>query len=174
MANLVHAMLANQRVNHVLELLDPRERRYVLQVTIGRMPKSSAAKDAGFKTAPKSKAVNAAIQVMHVEMARELVIDLDYINKGIVEAIHMANLQGEPATMIAGYRELGKLGGMYVEKKEISVNVKHLTEEELQELDDAELDELIERADAIELQKNERGEFTIPGTQAGDQAGDTP
>ncbi len=162
MANLAHAMLANERVNHVLELLDPRERRYVLQITIGMMPKSRAANDAGFKSPPKSRAVLQATQVLHIEMARELVIDLDYINKGIVEAIHMAHSASEPMTMIAGYRELGKLAGMYIEKKEINVNVKHLTEEELHELDDAELDEMIERADAIELRKNDRGEFEVP------------
>ena len=155
-------LMQSQPVAHALDLLDPRERRYVLQVTLGRLSKAAAANDAGFKNAPQGQAVQVAVSIIQREMAKELNIDLNFVQRGIFDAVEMARSQGEPMTMIAGYREMGKLSGLYVEKKEIDVNVKYLTQEQLQELPENELDLLIKRADAIELEKNEAGEFVVP------------
>lgn len=160
--NVSQQLLQSNSVAHALDLLDPRERRYVLQVTLGRLSKAAAANDAGYKNAPQGKSVQTAVAIIQKEMAKELGIDLDFVQRGIFEAVEMARSQGEPMTMIAGYREMGKLSGLYVEKKEIDVSVKYLTQEQLQELPEAELDALIKRADAIELEQNEAGEFTIP------------
>jgi histidyl-tRNA synthetase len=157
------ALLQQDTVNHALDLLNQRERRYVLQVTIGRMSQSRAANDAGFKSPPKSMPVRHALNVINTEIAKKLDISLDYIQKGMLEAVQMARSNGEPMVMIAGYREMGKLAGMYIEKKEIEVKIRHLTEEQLQELTNEELDSLIEDADSIELTKNERGEFELEG-----------
>ena len=158
------ALLQQDSVNHALDLLGPRERRYVLQTTIGRMSPSSAAADAGFKAPPKSLSVRHALSVINTEIAKKLDVSLDYIQKGMLEAVQMARHNGEPMTMIAGYREMGKLAGMYIERKELKVEIKHLTEEQLHELTDTELDSLIEHADSIELKKNERGEFELEGS----------
>jgi hypothetical protein len=160
--NVNQHLLQSSAVAHALDLLDPRERRYVLQVTLGRLSKAAAANDAGYKNAPKSQVVQAAVQLIQTEMSRVLNIDLDFVQKGLLEAVEIARSQGEPATMIAGYREMGKLGGLYVEKKEVDVSVRYLTQEQLQELPEAELDHLIKRADAIELEQNEAGEFEVP------------
>lgn len=156
------ALLSAPSVNHALDLLDPRERRYVLQVTMGRLSAAAAANDAGYKNAPQNKKVLAAMRIIQTEMAKVLNVDLDFIQRGIFEAVEIARSNADPGNMIAGYREMGKLTGLYVEKKEINVNVKYLTEEELQDLSEEELDMLIAKADAIELTKNERGEFEIP------------
>jgi len=156
--------MANNSVRNAMEMLDPRQRRYVLQATVGRMSRAAAANDAGFSNPPKSPVVVQAMAVMQDAIASELTIDLDFLQRGMYDAVQMARANGEAMTMIAGYREMGKLAGHYVEKKQIDVNVKHLTEEQLHELTDEELDGLIERAEAIELRKNEKGEFEVPGT----------
>jgi histidyl-tRNA synthetase len=162
MSDLNQTLANDASVNHALDVLDLRERRFVLQATIGRLSQSAAAADAGFKAAPKSKAVTYALQVVQTTMAKELSIDADFVQRGFFDAVQMARTNGEPMTMIAGYREMGKLAGLYVEKKEINVNVRHLTDDQLHELTDDELDNMITRADAIELEKNERGEFEVP------------
>jgi formiminotetrahydrofolate cyclodeaminase len=54
-------------------------------------------------------------------------------------------------SMIAGYREQAKLAGLMIEKKQVDVNVKHISEEDLAEMSEDELNQLIDKADAIEL-----------------------
>jgi hypothetical protein len=160
--NVNQHLLQSNSVAHALDLLDPRERRYVLQVTLGRLSKAAAANDAGYKSAPHGQVVQTAVAIIQKEMAKVLSIDLDFVQRGIFDAVEMARSQGEPMTMIAGYREMGKLSGLYIEKKEIDVNVRYLTQEQLQELPERELNALIEKADAIDLEQNEHGEFVVP------------
>jgi hypothetical protein len=155
-------LLQRSTVQQALDFLNPRERRFVLQSTVGRMPPSSAAADAGYKAPPKSKTVRYALSIINGEIAKTLDIDLDFIQKGMLDAVQIAREKGEPMAMIAGYREMGKLSGMYIEKKEIDVNVRYLTEAQLHELSDEEIDALIEKSDALELKKNDRGEFELP------------
>lgn len=155
-------LLQRDTVQQALDFLNSRERRYVLQTTVGRMPPSAAANDAGYKAPPKSQKVRHALNIINGEIAKTLDINLDFIQKGMLDAVQIARSKGEPMAMIAGYREMGKLTGMYVEKKEIDVNIRYLTEAQLQELSDKELDVLIERSDALELKKNDRGEFELP------------
>lgn len=54
----------------------------------------------------------------HIKQAREVVKDATTLNRldiieGVLEAIDMARLQSEPATMIAGYDKLAKIIGAY-------------------------------------------------------------
>ena len=77
MSDLTQTIINDPGVNHALDVLDIRERRFVLQATIGRMSQSAAAADAGFKAAPKSRAVTYALQVIQTAMSRDLVIDMD-------------------------------------------------------------------------------------------------
>lgn len=67
---------------------------------------------------------------------------------GLKDAIDMAKLMSEPATMIAGYREIGKLCGYYEPKKvDINVNVNgSIAIERMNKMSDAELLKIIEEA----------------------------
>lgn len=67
---------------------------------------------------------------------------------GIKDAIDMAKLMSEPATMIAGFREIGKLCGYYEPKKvDINVNVNgSIAIERMNKMTDAELLKIIEEA----------------------------
>ena len=69
------------------------------------------------------------------------------VMEGFKEAIEMAKLMSEPATMIAGWREIGKMCGYYapVETK-IKIDVSgDVTMRTLTQLSDAELLELIQK-----------------------------
>jgi hypothetical protein len=144
-------LLQSQDVNHALETLNPRERRYVLQVTLGRMSKAEAANDSGFAAPPTGLAVTNAVAVIQRKMSEALVIDFNHVAVGLQDAIELARAKGEPMSMIAGYREQAKLAGLMIEKKQVDVNVKHISEEDLAEMSEDELNQLIDKADAIEL-----------------------
>lgn len=74
-------------------------------------------------------------------------MDRRQVMEGFKEAIEMAKLMAEPATMISGWREIGKLCGYYapVETK-VKIDVTgSVTMKTLTQLSDAELLELIEK-----------------------------
>jgi len=84
-------------------------------------------------------------------MTRKKVMD------GMLEAIEMAKLQAEPATMVNGWREIGRMCGYYAaERKILDINITaKRAVDQLEMLSDGELLEMIERdSDLIE------GEFT--------------
>lgn len=88
---------------------------------------------------------------MRAEMAAQYEADAQMDRKqvmeGFKEAIDMARLMAEPANMIAGWREIGKLCGYYapVETK-LKVDITgNVTMTRLTQMSDAELLELIER-----------------------------
>lgn len=72
---------------------------------------------------------------------------VDVIN-GLKEAIEMARLMSEPATMVSGWREIGKLCGFYEPKKvDVNVNVNGtVVLERMNKMTDAELLKIIEEA----------------------------
>ena len=75
------------------------------------------------------------------QMTRKKVMD------GLLEAVEMAKLMAEPMTMIAGWREIGKMCGYYEPirvKADITVNGA-VVKERLEQLTDAELLELIQK-----------------------------
>lgn len=85
------------------------------------------------------------------DMTRKKVMD------GMLEAIDMAKVQGEPGVMVAGWREIGRMCGYYAaEKKQIDINITaKRAVDKLETMSDAELLEMIEEdSSAIE------GEFT--------------
>lgn len=73
------------------------------------------------------------------QMTRQRVMD------GLLEGIEMAKLMSEPASMISGWREIGKMCGYYEPVKHtLDVNVKgEVTVRQLNALSDAELLKLI-------------------------------
>jgi hypothetical protein len=85
------------------------------------------------------------------QMTRKKVMD------GMLEAIEMAKIQAEPATMVTGWREIGRMCGYYAaEKKVIDINITaKRAVDKLETLSDAELLEMIdEDSETIE------GDFT--------------
>ena len=96
--------------------------------------------------------VDSLIRGMSQTMAaRKKVMD------GMLEAIEMAKLQSEPATMVGGWREIGRMCGYYAAEKrvlDINITAKRAVDK-LETLSDAELLEMIDKdSDMIE------GEFT--------------
>ena len=74
------------------------------------------------------------------QMTRKKVMD------GLLEGIEMAKLAGEPASMISGWREIGKMCGYYepvTRKLDITVN-GNVVLERMNRLSDAELLKLIQ------------------------------
>lgn len=73
------------------------------------------------------------------DMSRQKVMD------GLLEAVEMAKLMAEPATMVSGWREIGKMCGYYEPTKvQVDVNVSgEVSVRQLNNMSDAELLKLI-------------------------------
>jgi len=87
------------------------------------------------------------------EMTRKKVVD------GMKEAIDMARIKADPAVMVAGWREIGRICGFYEpvkHKVEVSVTGKVLVEK-LQTMSDEELLKLAEESENNALE----GEFEV-------------
>lgn len=81
------------------------------------------------------------------EYRESVMMDRRQVMEGLKESIEMAKLMSEPATMIAGWREIGKLCGYYapVETK-VKVDISgDVTMRTLNQLSDAELLDLIQK-----------------------------
>lgn len=74
------------------------------------------------------------------QMTRKKVMD------GLLEAVEMAKLMAEPATMVSGWREIGKMCGYYEPKKvQVDVSVTgNVVHERLNRLSDADLLKIIQ------------------------------
>ena len=86
------------------------------------------------------------------QMTRKRVID------GLLEAIDMAKLVSEPGSMIAGWREIGKMCGYYapVEQKLTIDHTSSVLADRLNKLSDAELLKLIqEEPDVVDVEARE-------------------
>jgi phage terminase small subunit len=75
------------------------------------------------------------------QMTRKQVMD------GLMDAIEMAKLMAEPATMVSGWREIGKLCGYYEPvKRTLDINISgNIVHERMNRLSDAELLKLIQQ-----------------------------
>lgn len=69
------------------------------------------------------------------------------VMEGLIEAVEMAKLMAEPATMVAGWREIGKMCGYYEPvKKKIDINVTgNVAFQRLNKLSDADLLRIIQQ-----------------------------
>lgn len=74
------------------------------------------------------------------QMSRKKVMD------GLLEAVEMAKLMAEPSTMVAGWREIGKMCGYYEPiRARVDVNLKgNLVLDRMNKLSDADLLKLIQ------------------------------
>lgn len=81
------------------------------------------------------------------QMTRKRVMD------GLLDAVDMARLMSEPATMVSGWREIGRMCGYFEPKKvQIDVNVSgSIIHERINSLSDAELLKIIQSPDVTPL-----------------------
>ncbi len=80
-------------------------------------------------------------------------INRKQVMEGLIEAIDMAKLLGEPASMIAGWREVGKMCGFYEPvKRTIDINIQgDVTVKRLERMSDADLLKLIKNDDIADV-----------------------
>lgn len=141
--------------------LTEMQRQFVINIGEHGMNHTAAARAAGFNhptvqgsqlmRQPKIRAAIATAREAYAKasgMTRQKVID------GFIESIDMARIKSDPLTMIAGWREVGKMCGFYEPSKskiEISVNGKVMLEK-LSSMSDAEL---------LQLTQEHAGEFEV-------------
>lgn len=101
-----------------------------------RLPVIAAARNAGYSAMQgyqlvKNPKIIAAIAAARQEYADAARIDRVEVITGFKEAIELARVNGEPMSMIAGWREIGKMCGLYEPEKrsvEISGQVRVSTD----------------------------------------------
>jgi hypothetical protein len=105
----------------------------------------------------KKEKIKVALHYLHKKYEKASQMTRKKVMEGFTEAIEMARAQGEPATMVNGWREIGRMCGYYApEKKILDVNVTaKRAVDVIETMSDAELLEMIENdSEAIE------GEFS--------------
>ena len=133
-------------------LLTEMQAAYVEATLDGKVPKD-AAKIAGYANstanaeAPlRSDAVRTAIAAGRDELSSLTQITRADVIDGIMEAIGLARLNADPATMVKGWTEVGKILGHYapeVKKLEVDMKTGNFTAK-LRALTDEELMNIIE------------------------------
>lgn len=94
----------------------------------------------------KSQAVQLALREARDELSSAAQITRADIINGFMEAINVARLAGDPASMIKGWSETAKVLGLYapeVKKIEMSMNQQRL-QSKFESMSDADLVEIIE------------------------------
>jgi hypothetical protein len=162
-------------VENPLHNLTPQQRRFIDNMLKGQS-QTVAARAAGYSF-PASAAckllgqanIQEGLRYLHKKYEKNADMNRKKVMDGFKEAIDMAKIQGDPATMVSGWREIGRMCGYYApEKKEIDINITaKRAVDKLETLSDAELLEMIENdEEAID------GEYTeiLETTQEQDDA----
>jgi len=140
-------------VHAALSLLTGRQKQFVLAVMVTGLAASAAAVQAGYSSGNhatvlmRNPNVVEAIRVMQIEYAKDLEIGMSEVQQGMLDAIEVARATDNAMAMIAGWRELAKMLGLYTEKKELSINFEN--PEALEEANTADLLKLV-GSDVIE------------------------
>ena len=138
-------------------LTEPQN-RFVRHYVEDRMTQTAAARAAGFNRAGSTAydmlrhpKIQRAIAERRAEYAAASMITKRMVMEGFQEAIAMAKLQAEPLTMIAGWREIGKLCGFYEPTKaELKITANgQVLHRRLSALSDDELLKLAESDDNV-------------------------
>jgi len=150
-----------------VQFLDPRERIFVEHVALGAT-QLVAAEAAGYQHAKKlayrilkRPHVARAVKYLADEHRKAANMDRKKVMQGFLDAIEMAKVQAEPATMVNGWREIGKMCGLYEpEKKTVDVNIsgKRMIAK-LEMLTTEELFELAAESEAVDAEFEE-----VPGS----------
>jgi phage terminase small subunit len=141
-------------------VLDHKHRALVDGLFAG-LTKSQAAKRAGLSVDGSLRRILERPEV--TEYARRLQekeqakwrITREQVTQGLMEAIQDAKMLEEPNTQINGWRELGRLHGLYeAEEKKVTLSVEK--QERMRQIEDASDDELLDFIDAPVIE----GDFT--------------
>jgi phage terminase small subunit len=135
-----------------MHYLTDQQRIFVEAIVRGDEPKLAARK-AGYAT-PESQCrqilkgpkIEAAIRFAYQKYAKAAQMTRQKVMDGLIEAIGMAKLQSDPAVMVAGWREIGKMCGFYapeVKKIDISITTKRVVDQ-LETLSDDDLLKLVD------------------------------
>ncbi len=95
----------------------------------------------------RDEKVLAYIQEVRTELEEEFKITRKDVIKGMIRAVRQADIQGEPMTQIAGWREIGKMEGMYApQQHEHTVNGEiHHMDRDLRSKSTSELEKILEQ-----------------------------
>ena len=100
-------------------------------------------------------AISSAIEARQRVDATRLSVDRNSVLTGLLEAVEMAREQLNPAGMVAGLREIGKLMGFYIDRVKVDVDLTGQQERRRMEaMTDAELLAItgqVDRTDALGL-----------------------
>ena len=129
--------------------MTPRQERFVQEYLIDRNGAAAAVR-AGYSPRTSrqiahkllTKAdVAAAVRQGEAQLAAEAQLAREEVLRGLLAAIDMARVQGDPAAMIAGWREIGRMCGYYApERKQISLTGEsHKLQTQLEALSDTDL-----------------------------------
>lgn len=113
--------------------LTEMQRLFVMNFVDNQMTQTAAARAAGFSGNPGTTAyelmrhpkIERAIAERRAEYAAASQVTKKRVIDGFLESIEMAKIKADPLTMIAGWREVGKMCGFYEPTKtkvEVSVN----------------------------------------------------
>ena len=124
-----------------------------VDATLHGKTKEQAAHEAGYANpymaganVEKSEAVRLALKEARDELSSAAQISRADVLDGFMEAINLARLSADPATMIKGWSEVGKMLGYYApetKKIELSANTKRL-QSKYEAMTDEELMRVIE------------------------------
>ena len=93
-------------------------------------------------------AISSAIEARQRVDATRLSVDRNRVLTGLLEAVEMAREQRNPAGMVAGLREIGKMMGFYTDRVKVDVGVTDQQERRRMEaMTDAELLAMVQQVD---------------------------
>jgi hypothetical protein len=141
--------------------LTVQERKFVEAFAAG-LNQTQAARAAGYKDPSgtgssllRRDEIRAAVMMERAKLEEAAQLTRKDVVAGFIDAVEMAKRMEDPLTMIAGYRELGKLLGYYeAQKTQLNINIdRHASMVELERLPDEKLLEILE-AEVLE-EKND-------------------
>jgi hypothetical protein len=130
------------------------KQKLFVENTLRGMPQTTAARAAGYAEPGveavrllKNDLIKESIAYLHRKHEKAAQMTRKQVMDGFKEAIDMAKVQAEPATMVSGWREIARMCGYYApEKREINVNITaKRAVDQLETLSDDELLEIIEK-----------------------------
>ena len=162
MSSPAYSKIAHATGDPLMSLTD-KQRIFVDSLMRGQT-QTLAARTAGYgspakqaTTLMKNPKIHEAAAYLHRKYEKTSKMTRKKVMDGLLEAIDMAKLQAEPATMVNGWREIGRMCGYYAAEKhilDINITAKRAVDK-LETLSDAELLEMVDRdSEMIE------GEFT--------------
>jgi phage terminase small subunit len=152
-------LLPAQITGNPLVSLSEKQKIFVNGLLHGQT-QTTAARCAGYGF-PKEEAcrlmkmpkIRESLQYLQRKHEKAAGVSRKQVMDGMLEAIEMAKIQGDPSVMVNGWREIGRMCGFYAaEKKVVEINISAKRAiDKLETLTDAQLMELIaEDTQAIE------------------------